>query len=147
MWQAGASYTFSNFSVGAQYETQDNAGFNDDHEYEAWGITGKATFGNNAISAVYTMSETEDSNGNTTSDTDGWGVSAEHNFSKRTKAYVAYASGEEDVTDSEDDRFSIGLIHNFYATVRSLRSGTGPSGPVFRVGNGLVLSRRRDPTR
>ena len=115
MWQAGASYTFSNFSVGAQYETQDNFGNVDGTDYEAVGLTGKATFGNNAISAVYTMSETENSAGATISDTDGWGVAGEHNFSKRTKAYVAYATSEDDEVpgDAAEHRFSLGMIHNF----------------------------------
>ena len=113
MIQAGASYTFNNISAGVQYETQDNAGFSQSAEYEAWAITAKATFGNNAISAVYSISETENAAGVETSDTDAWGLAAEHNFSKRTKAYVAYASGEDDVSNDEDDRFSIGMIHKF----------------------------------
>lgn len=116
--QVGASYTFlGNFSVGAQYQdtTIEDAGpafgGSGDVDYEAWAITGKATFGNNAISAVYTMAEADA--GPDLLDFDGWGIAAEHNFSKRTMAYVAYASGEDDESDFEDDRFSVGMIHNF----------------------------------
>jgi len=113
MIQAGASYTFNNFSVGAQYESDDNRGAVTGADYEAWGLTAKATFGNNAVSAIYTTSETKNAAGATTSDTDGWGLAAEHNFSKRTKVYVAYATEDEDVGNSDQDSFSIGMIHDF----------------------------------
>jgi predicted porin len=112
MLQIGASYTFNNFSVGAQYESDDNYQANTNRDYEAWALTAKAKFGNNAISAIYTTSETEDP-GVTLSDTDGWGLAAEHNFSKRTKVYVAYATEDEDVGNSDQDSFSIGMIHDF----------------------------------
>lgn len=113
MIQAGASYTFNNFSVGAQYESDDNRGAVTNAEYEAWALTAKAKFGNNAVSAIYTTSETQNAVGATTSDTDGWGLAAEHNFSKRTKVYVAYATEDEDVGNSDADSFSIGMIHDF----------------------------------
>ena len=113
MIQAGASYTFNNFSVGAQYETDDNRGAVTNADYEAWCLTAKATFGNNAVSAIYTTSESKNPAGVTTSDTDGWGLAAEHNFSKRTKVYVAYATEDEDVGNSDQDSFSIGMIHDF----------------------------------
>ena len=113
MLQAGASYTFNNFSVGAQYESDDNRGAVTGAEYEAWALTAKAKFGNNAVSAIYTTSEAKNPAGATTSDTDGWGLAAEHNFSKRTKVYVAYATEDEDVGNSDQDSFSIGMIHDF----------------------------------
>ena len=113
MLQAGASYTFNNFSVGAQYESDDNRGAVTNAEYEAWALTAKAKFGNNAVSAIYTTSESKNAVGATTSDTDGWGLAAEHNFSKRTKVYVAYATEDEDVGNSDQDSFSIGMIHDF----------------------------------
>ena len=112
-WQLGGSYEFGAFSVGAQYEQRDDAGFVAGAEYTAWALTGKATFGNNAVSLVYTDSEMENAAGATTSDTQGWGVSAEHNFSKRTKVYAAYADGEDDTANTEDTRFSLGMIHSF----------------------------------
>jgi predicted porin len=118
MIQAGASYTFNNISVGVQYENSDNYQAVNNEEFEAWGLTAKATFGNNAISAVYTIAELDNAAGAQIADFDGWGIAAEHNFSKRTKAYVAYASGEDDGAaaagdEEEEDRFSLGMIHNF----------------------------------
>ena len=117
--QAGASYSMNNFSLGAQYEDTDNLGGVKDTDYEAWAVTGKATFGNNAVSVVYTDAEVDASGNVNDLDRDGWGVSAEHNFSKRTKVYAAYASGEFDYdsaspnSDEDNDVFSLGMIHNF----------------------------------
>ena len=92
-------------------------------DYSAWALSGKYTFGNNALMAVYTDSEIDGVGGGTSKDKldrGGWGVSAEHNFSKRTKAYVAYADGENELkpsgsANSKDDNsaFSLGMIHNF----------------------------------
>ncbi len=126
----GASYTMNAFSIGAQYEKHENnptpslpalgltAG-NSDNDYDAWAVTGKYTFGNNALSAVYTDATWEpDTVGSNDIDRTGWGLAAEHNFSKRTKVYAAYASGEMEydtagVSDEDNDVFSMGMIHSF----------------------------------
>jgi len=116
-FQAGASYTMNNYSIGGVYQTTDNAGFINDDDYDAYAFTGKATFGNNAISLIYTHSKL-DPDASSSVKTDGWGVGAEHNFSKRTKAYVAYAANSVDGRvdgdkDPDQDLFSLGMIHNF----------------------------------
>jgi predicted porin len=115
MWQLGASYTMNNFSIGAQYEDASDYGFVQNQDYTAWAVTGKASFGNNGISLVYTDSERDPSGSNNEVETSGWGVAAEHNFSKRTMVYAAYATNEtDDGTDKvDDDVFSLGMIHNF----------------------------------
>jgi predicted porin len=123
----GASYTMNAFSFGAHYEKADNqppgltgvGGGNKDNDYDAWAVTGKYTFANNAVSAVYTDSDfTTAANGDGELSRGGWGFAAEHNFSKRTKVYAAYASGEDDYSnspnsDEDNDVFSLGMIHNF----------------------------------
>lgn len=117
--QLGGSYEFGAFSVGAQYESTDNYAFVDGDEYTAWALTAKAKFGNNAISAVYTDSELDqDAAGAPTVETTGWGLAAEHNLSKRTKVYAAYAADSRDNfqpngDDQDVDAFSIGMIHKF----------------------------------
>jgi predicted porin len=114
VWQVGASWTGNAFHVGAEYEDTSNAGFVDGQDYSAWAVTGKFTFGNNAIGAVYTDATMDDMY-----DSSGWGVSAEHNFSKRTKVYAAYADNTLDYDrrvggGSDDDSvFSLGMIHDF----------------------------------
>jgi predicted porin len=111
MWQAGASYTFfDNFTIGGNYESTDNYKGVDGDDYTAWGVTGKIGLGNNAITAQYVDAEL-DPDGSSKTDYDAWGVGAEHNFSKRTKVYAAYASGDSD--DVDQDSFSLGMIHNF----------------------------------
>jgi len=117
-WQLGGSYTMNAFMVGAQYESTDSFAFSDDNDYTAWAVTGKYTFGNNAISAVYTDSELDTGSGSSASDSDtsGWGLAAEHNFSKRTKVYVAYAHDEDDEKPGDSgnaSQASLGMIHNF----------------------------------
>ncbi len=114
--QIGASYTMNNFSIGTHYEDSSDDGFVEGTDYTAWAITGKATFGNNAVSLVWTDAESEPDAANSDVDKDGWGVAVEHNFSKRTKAYAAYASSEidrESGVDEDNDVFSLGMIHNF----------------------------------
>jgi predicted porin len=135
--QIGASYTMNNFSFGGHYENSSNNPLpspvasallgNKGHDYWAWGLTGKATFGNNAVSLVYTDSKYEPDRApglDVDVERGGWGLSAEHNFSKRSKLYAAYASGEvkygrDAVTvlgvkkKEKNDVFSLGMIHNF----------------------------------
>ena len=117
--QAGASYTFKNFMIGGQYETSDNAAGVKDADYDAWAITGKATFGNNAIQVAYTNSSLDPDGSGLKVDGGGWGLAGEHNFSKRTKVYAAYAAGEfeygnaYDADNEDNDVFSLGMIHNF----------------------------------
>ncbi|MCB1803149.1 MAG: porin, partial [Gammaproteobacteria bacterium] len=115
--QAGASYTFGAFSIGAQYEDTDTFGFTKNADYKAYAVTGQATFGNNAISLMYTDSEMDNPTGVADEETQGWGVAAEHNFSKRTKVYAAYAADSREIAaggpDSDVDVFSLGMIHKF----------------------------------
>ena len=111
VFQVGASMTMNAFSIGAQYEDTQNYGQVDDQDYTAWALTGKFTFGNNAVSLVWTDAEADDAYDQT-----GWGLAAEHNFSKRTKVYAAYAANEVDYDGGDqfdDDVFSLGMIHDF----------------------------------
>jgi predicted porin len=109
--QAGASFSFGMFQVGGQYEKTDNFAFATNQDYDAWALTGKAKFGNSALSLVYTDSELDDDY-----ESQGWGLAADHSLSKRTKVYAAYAMDERDFAGggSQDvDIFSLGLIHDF----------------------------------
>ena len=114
MWQLGASYTMGMFTVGAHYESTDNAGFVSGTDYTAWALTGKAKFGNSSVMLVYTDSESDPSAGLST-ETDGWGLAGQHNLSKRTKVYAAYATQDVDAAgvSSDADTFSLGVIHDF----------------------------------
>jgi predicted porin len=121
VWQVGGSVDlFDAFRIGANYENTDNFGQNKGDDYEAWAGTVKWTFGNNALMGVYTYQKVKPDNGGKLK-TDGWGLGGEHNFSKRTKAYVAYASADvnddTDITEfdfgGDDKVWSLGMIHSF----------------------------------
>jgi predicted porin len=121
IWQIGGSVDlFDAFNIGAHYENTDNFGQNKGDDYEAWAGTVKWTFGNNALMGVYTYQKVKPDDGGKIK-SDGWGLGAEHNFSKRTKAYVAYASADvndkADITDfdfgGDDKVWSLGMIHSF----------------------------------
>ena len=63
-----------------------------------------------------TDAETDAPSGSFNQDRDGWGVAAEHNFSKHTKVYAASGSNEDDTPgakDEDDDVFSLSMIHNY----------------------------------
>jgi predicted porin len=71
-------------------------GYKDDES-----ITGTSTGGTSTTGATAT---------NTTA-MDVWAVTATHNFSKRTQAYVGYV--DYDVTDNADSKFILGMNHKF----------------------------------
>jgi len=104
MFQVGASVTFGDFMVGANYEDTSNyAGTASDKE--VWAITGKAGFGNNYVTARYMETEIG------TWDADTFHIGAGHKMSKRTQVYVAYENEERGGTDT--DQFALGMIHSF----------------------------------
>lgn len=109
MFQAGASYTFGDFTVGGQYEnTSDMAGIAG-RDYTVWGLAGKANFGNNFV--VINGGQSKDKS-TTTVETTTIGIGAGHKFSKRTQVYVAYSNQDPDnATDTTE--MSLGMIHNF----------------------------------
>lgn len=115
--QVGATYTMNNFRFGGEYQQAENYATVKDLDNKAWALTGKATFGNNAVGLVYTGSDNNPTGPSNTSTTEGWGVEGEHNFSKRTKVYAAYAWNKLDLpagqSDLDDQTFSLGMIHNF----------------------------------
>jgi len=107
------------------------------HDAELWQIQAGYAFGNNMIKAMYGEA-TFDSNiylgsqfvanhggagfadyATTPVDYDRstWGVGFDHNFSKRTKAYVLYTEVDDDredyVAGTDWSGFSLGLLHKF----------------------------------
>ncbi len=109
----GASYTFmNNYTVGAQYGSDDNVSNVDGTERTTFALAGKAQFGNNAIILNYGDTETETSAGVKSNDESHMGIGFHHTMSKRTSAYVAYKNVDPDGGDSTD-QFAVGMIHNF----------------------------------
>ena len=96
-WQVGATYTMNNFKFGAQYQDTDNYGFLDRRRLQRLGRDRQVHLRQQCHQrwSTPTPSSTPDV-ARATSKTDGWGLAAEHNFSKRTKVYAAYAANKDD---------------------------------------------------
>ncbi len=124
-WRMGLGYTSNGMHVGFVYEHQDV--LMQGADAQRWQISGSYTFGNNVIKAMYGENEFDDLPtfwvpGSTTFDVDvdQWAIGLDHNFSKRTKAYVVYTDVDSDIngpflgiTEYAWDGFSLGLVHKF----------------------------------
>lgn len=98
-----------------------------------WQIQAGYAFGNNIIKAMYgsvdrdagdllrqtNNVQIDNFKGNFDGDRSTWAIGLDHNFSKRTKAYVLYTAVDDDLNGAPDfyDRewsgFSLGLMHSF----------------------------------
>ena len=112
MWQLGVSYTFGDFTIGGNYEKDsDYAGANG-IDRTAWGIAGKANFGNNYV--VVNYANTDGDTGVALANADGYGLAVGHVFSKRTQVYAAYHATDYDASTMQDkSAFALGMIHSF----------------------------------
>ncbi len=125
-WRLGLGYTANGFHVGFVYEDQDMVLAGSDAK--RWQLSGSYTFGNNVIKAMYGENEIEDlyvggAPPTFDFDVDQWAVGLDHNFSKRTRAYVVYTDVDTDLSDPGGaggivantawDGFSLGLVHKF----------------------------------
>jgi predicted porin len=107
-WTVGASYDMGAFGIAGRYESQDNVsrGGSKIDDADNYQISGKYGFGNNVAKAFWGSSEVTDAGiGN---DKNTWGIGLDHNFSKRTQAYLQWV----DVEDNWDG-FSLGMVHKF----------------------------------
>ncbi|UHD14444.1 porin [Thiocapsa bogorovii] len=94
LWQVQAGYAFGNNMVKAMYGSGNN-----DNDFEA-SFDNVDTFKNSLEGDYYT-----------------WAIGFDHNFSKRTKAYVLYTQVDSDDADvingAQWDGFSLGMMHSF----------------------------------
>ncbi len=90
------------FQIGYMYE--DTA---DSYEFHL--LVGGYKFGNNHVKLKYGQGEYESG-----AEVDTWGLWLEHNFSKRTKVFLAHSVKELDTAGSNDSSItSFGLEHSF----------------------------------
>ncbi|BAN70183.1 porin [endosymbiont of unidentified scaly snail isolate Monju] len=108
MWQVGASYTFGDFTVGANYEDKSDIGVAGD-DRTVWGLAGKANFGNNFV--VINYGEKDPSGA--ANKVKRFGIGVGHKFSKRTQVYAAYANQNNPVATPDTSNFALGMIHTF----------------------------------
>ncbi len=115
--RVGLGYTMDNIGLALVYEDRQDIGAVAGADAETIYIAGKYTMGNNVIKAMYANID----NSGGAQDQDSWGIGLDHNFSKRTQAYVQYVNGEATPRQSniaasaanDVDVFSIGMAHSF----------------------------------
>jgi predicted porin len=115
LWFVGGSYTINGFTGGAAYEENKDVFGEKGDKKKAWALALKYAFGNNAIVGNYTDGKFEQ-DGVKDVDFDDYGLAFEHNFSKRTKAYVAYNRAKVKdfiVQDLKATQYGLGIIHLF----------------------------------
>lgn len=100
LWQIQAGYAFGNNQVKAMYGQA-----NRDYNLSAANFPG--------VNNTNTRNQIHALNG----DRSTWAIAFDHNFSKRTKAYVLYTSVDDDLENyapsSEWSGFSLGMMHSF----------------------------------
>jgi len=103
LWQIQAGYAFGNTQIKAMYGQADYSGDN--------------TLGTRTIAVGGGTLYASNVDRRYNWDVATWGVGADYNFSKRTKAYVLYTdvdSDQSDVVSSTDwNGFSLGMMHSF----------------------------------
>jgi len=106
-WRIGAGYTMGAFHIGAVYADQEDISGTDNFT-----INGSYKFGNNTVKAMY--GNIDPTSG---SDADAWAIGLDHNFSKRSKAYIIYADSEGNLMSTnyggEQSGLSMGMVHKF----------------------------------
>ncbi|MFA7097830.1 MAG: porin [Gammaproteobacteria bacterium] len=125
-FRLAASYEMGAFKVTGLYQNLSDVGGNSGEDADVWGLGAAYSFGNNVLKAQYYSAD---------SDVDGaadmWAIGLDHNFSKSTTVYIAYAETDNDgdatynvaagghgenfnnVVGDNPSGFSIGLIHKF----------------------------------
>lgn len=125
----GASYSTGAIKVTGLYQQLNDLGGVAGADRDSWGVGGALSFGTNAVKAQWYSADDLDTVPD--SGADMWAVGLDHNFSKRTTGYVAYAQTDNDsagafsmADDGHGDNvvppvggdpsgFSLGLIHRF----------------------------------
>ena len=116
-WRAGLGWEGNAFGIGFVYENQDEV-FGTDNDADLYQVSAKWAFGNNVIKGMWGENDTDN-----VDKLSSWAIGWDHNFSKRTTAYMLYA--DSDLTLRTDRNandgfyprdasgFSLGMIHNF----------------------------------
>lgn len=128
-WRLAASYEMGAFKVTGLYDSYTDVAGLDGADTSAWGLGGAFSMGNNVVKAQYYMIDEYDGTDETGSSM--WAVGLDHNFSKSTTGYLAYASTDNDdaagrgmsggghgdnvggVAGGNPTGFSLGMIHKF----------------------------------
>lgn len=130
LWRLAASYEMGAFKVTGMYDNYTDALGISGADTSAWGLGAAFSMGNNVVKAQYYSIDSFDNADNTGASE--WAVGLDHNFSKSTTGYLAYASTDNDdfsargmsggghgdvvlptTGGANPTGFSVGLIHKF----------------------------------
>jgi len=127
-WRIGLGLLdWNGFTLSGVYEDHENVGGADDAESDFWQIQAGYAFGNNMVKGMYGAATLDgatferddlDFSLDLDGDKSTWALGVDHNFSKRTKAYVLYTDVDVDdeataVLGPDWSGFSVGMIHKF----------------------------------
>ena len=123
-WRVGLGLLdWNGFTLSGVYESESDVGGAKDLDTNRWQIQAAYAFGNNAVKAMYGSAgydeDFDDLSDEIEDILDGdmstWAIGFDHNFSKRTKAYVLYTAVDfDDELDINSwSGFSLGMIHKF----------------------------------
>ena len=111
-WRIGAGFDMGPFHIGGIYADQ-----KDITGGKYYTINGSWKFGNNAVKAMWGRADDVTVMDPTGESYDTWGIGLDHNFSKRSKAYVIYADSDINLHGTngigEQKGFSMGMVHKF----------------------------------
>jgi len=116
-WRVGLGILdWNGFTFDGVWENQD-AG---DLSANLYQLQAAYAFGNNSIKAMYGWVDRDinlqdkDLSDLLNGSRDTWAIGFDHNFSKRTRAYVLYTDVNDDAADMNDwSGFSVGMVHSF----------------------------------
>ncbi len=123
-WKLGLGYTFGKTRIGGVYERTSETG-NTTDDRNAWWLGGAHTMGNVVLKAAYGVRG--DSKAGATDDGGSmWALGVDYNLSKRTRAYIAYASANDEAAgdvrlygqgatgnNNDPSVISVGVRHTF----------------------------------
>jgi predicted porin len=109
-WKVGAGLlNWNGFTLTGIYEHQGNMAGSNNVDGALWQAQAQYAFGNNAIKGMYGQTNID----NCKCDAGSWAVGLDHNFTKRTTAYLLYTAQNQDLDDADYWGVSVGMIHKF----------------------------------
>lgn len=130
IWRVGVGLmNWNGFTVTGIYERQNIADTDKftrdvDATWDLWQLQAGYSFGNSMVKAMYGFGEYDydalPGTAKVSSEHSAWSLAFDHNFTKRTKAYVLYTQYDSDqdvggvsLNSLEWDGFSVGMVHHF----------------------------------
>lgn len=128
VWRVGGSYAFGPVTVGGMFEQLKDYDFVDLKQSNGT-LFGTYTFGAETIKLAYTMAGKPEIGGTEVPDSSAslLAIGLDHNFSKRTKAYVQYTG----LTNEDNATYNLGAGGGYGDTITS---ATGKDPSAFSVG-------------